>query len=365
VVNDPKGPPGPSGRQPPEYKVYRSRRGPLSGMRPKGGLDSLKPGRRRRREGEPRRPRERKPLSPGRIATWVALVIGAWLLLSLIVFLISAQVEPGVSDSTKNALSSQGTLLTGANILILGSDARTGQSIDKTQQGPSRADSIMLVHAAFGSVHKLSIPRDSYAQIPGHDSQKINAAYALGGAALMVQTVENFLGNGVKINHVVEVDFKDFPKLINALGGVTVDNKTKICSPGFDNYYNGFKLSKGEHRLNGKQALGYSRVRHNPCAPGENDIDRARRQQEVFAAIPRALLRPSTFPRFPLVAWRAPKALKTDMHGPGLLSLFADMASGGSSDTAVLEPSCLGCGPGDSLLVSAGAKADAVKKLGG
>ena len=357
MVNDPKGPP--------EYKVYRSRRSPLSGMRPKGGLDALKPGRRRRKEGEPRGPRDRKPLTPGRIVAWIALAIGAWLLLSLIIFLISAQVEPGVSDSTKKALSSQGSLLTGANILILGSDARTGDSIDKTQPGPSRADSIMLVHAAFGSVHKLSIPRDSYAQIPGHNAQKINAAYALGGGALMVETVENFLGNGVKVNHVVEVDFKDFPKLIDALGGVTVDNKTKICSPGFDNYWKGYNLSKGKHRLSGKQALGYSRVRKNPCAPGENDIDRARRQQEVFAGIPKALLRPSTFPRYPLAAWRAPKALKTDMHGPGLLALFADMASGGTSDTAVLEPSCLGCGPGNSLMVSEGSKADAVKKLGG
>jgi LCP family protein required for cell wall assembly len=368
-MNDPKGPPGPSGKQParpaaqpPEYKVYRSRRSPLSGMRPKGGLGSLRPGRGRRSE---RQPRDRRPLTPGRIVAWIALAIGAWLLLSLIVFLISAQVEPGVSDAAKKALSSQGNLLSGANILILGSDARTGQSIDKSQQGPSRADSIMLVHAAFGSVHKLSIPRDSYAQIPGHDGQKINAAYALGGAALMVNTVENFLGNGVKINHVVEVDFKDFPKLIDSLGGVTVDNKTRICSPGFDNYYNGFKLSKGKHRLSGKQALGYSRVRKNPCAPGENDIDRARRQQEVFAAIPKALFRPSTFPRYPIAAWRAPKALKTDMKGPSLLALFADMASGGSSDTAVLEPSCLGCGPGSSLLVSPGAKADAVRKLGG
>jgi len=223
----------------------------------------------------------------------------------------------------------------------------------------------MLVHAAFGSVHKLSIPRDSYAQIPGHNAQKINAAYALGGGALMVETVEKFLGNGVKVNHVVEVDFKDFPKLIDALGGVTVENKTKICSPGFDNYWKGYNLSKGKHRLSGKQALGYSRVRKNPCAPGENDIDRARRQQEVFAGIPKALLRPSTFPRYPLAAWRAPKALKTDMHGPGLLALFADMASGGTSDTSVLEPSCLGCGPGNSLIVSEGSKADAVDKLGG
>jgi LCP family protein required for cell wall assembly len=353
-VNDRQGPP--------EYKVYRSRRNPLSGLRPSGGLRSLKRPFGRGRQREPGRD---KPLTPGRIVAWIAAGIGIWLLFSLLVFLFSAQIQPGVSDSTKKALSSQGSMLTGSNILLLGSDQRTGESIDKTQSGPSRADSIMVVHAAFGVVRKLSIPRDSYAQIPGHDAQKINASYALGGAPLTVETVESFLGNGIKINHIVEVDFKEFPALVDALGGVTVDNKTKICSPGFDNYWKGYKLSKGEHHLNGRQALGYSRVRKNPCAPNENDIDRTRRQQEVLTAMPKALLKPTTFPKYPLVAWRAPKALKTDLRGPGLLALFADMASGGSPPAEVLEPSCLGCGPGNSLMVSEGAKADAVKKLEG
>lgn len=354
MVNDHQGPP--------EYKVYRSRRGPLSGMRKPSGLGLLKRPFRGRRD---RGPRERKPLSPGRIVAWIAAAIGIWLLFSLVVFMVSAQLESGASDSTKRALSTQGTLLSGSNVLILGSDARTGDSIDKSQSGPSRADSIMVVHVAFGSVRKLSIPRDSYTQIPGHNAQKINASYALGGAPLTIETVQGFLGNGIKINHIVELDFKDFPKLIDALGGVTVDNKTKICSPGFDNYWKGYKLSKGEHHLSGKQALGYSRVRKNPCAPNENDLDRARRQQEVFTAIPKALLKPTTFPKYPLVAWRAPKALKTDMKGPGLLALFADLATGGSAPAEVLEPSCLGCGPGNSLMVSEGAKADAVKKLEG
>ena len=74
---------------------------------------------------------------------------------------------------------------------------------------------------------------------------------------------------------------------------------------------------------------------------------------------------PSTFFRLPLVSWRAPKALKTDMKGPALLALFADIATSGADDTMVLEPSCLSCGPGGTLLVSDGAKADAVSKLEG
>ena len=102
---------------------------------------------------------------------------------------------------------------------MLGSDARTGDSIDESQAGPGRADSIMLLHAAFGSVRKLSIPRDSLAQIPGHGTQKINAAYAIGGAGADDRDGRGFLGNDLEINHVIEVDFEDFPELIDALGG--------------------------------------------------------------------------------------------------------------------------------------------------
>ena len=128
---------------------------------------------------------------------WVALAIAGWLLLSVVVFLISAQTQDGVSPETERALSSSGSLFTGSNILVLGSDARTGESIDESQSGPGRADTIMLVHAAFGSVRKLSIPRDVEVEVPGHGINKINAAYAFGGPALTIETVESFLGNGL------------------------------------------------------------------------------------------------------------------------------------------------------------------------
>ena len=177
---------------------------------------------------------------------WVALAVGGWLLLSLVLFLVSAQIQDGVSDDAKAALSKGGSMLGGTNILVLGSDARTGDSIDESASGPSRADTIMVVHAELGGVRKLSIPRDTEAEIPGHGSRKINAAYALGGPALTIQTVEGFLGNGLKINHLVEVDFKDFPAFIDALGGITVNNKTRICSPPFDNFWKGLHFRKGE-----------------------------------------------------------------------------------------------------------------------
>jgi LCP family protein required for cell wall assembly len=350
-VNDPN--PGP-----PEYKVYRARRRPLAR---RGDLDALKRRLSRVTGREPDVDRERKPITPGRVAKWVALAITGWLLLSLVLFLISAQIQDGISADAKSALSGGGSMLGGSTILVLGSDARTGESIDESSSGPSRADTIMLVHASLGSVRKLSIPRDTEADIPGHGTQKINAAYALGGPALTIKTVEAFLGNGLEINHLVEVDFEDFPAFIDALGGITVNNKTRICSPPFDNFWKGLRFPKGEIELDGTRALGFARVRKNPCAPAEDDRDRAARQQEVLRAIGAQAKSPGTFFRLPWVSWQAPKALKSDMKGPALMGLFAEIATGNGDETDVLEGTC--CDLEGDIQVSAGTRAEAVDRL--
>jgi LCP family protein required for cell wall assembly len=354
--------PQPPPKGPPEYKVYRARKRPFSRLTGGADLEALKRRLSRVKGDEVERPPvERKRITPGRVVKWLALAVLGWLLLSFVLFMISAQVQEGVSDDAKKALSRGGTLLSGSTILVLGSDARTGESIDQSQAGPSRADSIMLVHAALGSVRKLSIPRDTEVDIPGHGINKINAAYALGGPALTIKTVERFLGNGLEVNHLVEVDFEDFPELIDSLGGITVNNKTRVCSPPFDNFWKGLKFRRGEIDLNGRRALGYARVRKNSCAPAEDDRARAARQQEVLRALGAQVKSPSTFFRLPWVSWKAPKALKTDLKGPGLMALFADMATGSSDETAVLEAGC--CINGSNLFVSAGAKRDAVEKL--
>jgi LCP family protein required for cell wall assembly len=343
---------------PPEYKVYRARKRPLS----RGtDLDALRRRLSRVTGREPDEPRDRKPITPGRVLKWLALAVGGWLLLSLVLFLVSAQIQDGVSADAKSSLSKGGSMLGGSNILVLGSDARTGDSIDESASGPSRADTIMIIHAGLGGVRKLSIPRDTRVDIPGHGSQKINAAYALGGPALTIKTVENFMGNGLKINHLVEVDFKDFPAFIDALGGITVNNKTKICSPPFDNFWKGIHFRKGELHLDGERALGYARVRKNPCAPAEDDRARAARQQEVLRAIGAQAKSPGTFFRLPWVSWQAPKALKSDMRGPALMGLFADVATGNSDETDVLQGTC--CDLEGDIQVSPGTRADAVQKL--
>ena len=328
----------------PDYKVYRSRRkGPL---RPGGGgLQALRDrvrGPRGRTPAEQPRPDGPSRITPRRVVKWIAVGVGGWLLLSFLLFMASAQLEGGVSNDAEAALGGNGNFFSGATVLVLGSDERKGDSLDQSQGGPGRADTIMLMRAQLGGVRKLSIPRDASAEIPGHGTGKINGAFSLGGPALMIETVENFLGNGLEIDHLIEVDFEDFPEFIDAMGGITVNNRSKICAPEFDNFYRGFNLKKGERKLNGRRALGFARVRNNPCAPAENDLDRAERQQEVLNGIRGRLLSPSTFIRLPLVSWKAPQTIRTDLRGPGLLALAADIATGGSGETKVLEPAFLG-----------------------
>ena len=340
---------------PPEYKVYKSRRNPFSGLG-SGGLDGL---RRRGRDKGPREPRERGEVTPGRVAKWLAVALAAWLLFSLVLFLISAQLNGGLSPRSERALSGGGSIVTGSNILVLGTDTRTGDSIDKSQTGPARADTIMVLHASLGGFRRLSIPRDAEAEIPGHSVQKINAAYALGGRSLMVETVERYLGNDLKINHLMEVDFKGFPKFVNAVGGITVTAKRRICSPPFDNFYKGLRFKKGENHLNGRKALGWARVRKNKCAPGEDDRDRNARQQQLLAGTRGSLISLRTLFHAPFIAWKAPRAFKTDFHGPGYLALAADAAFGGTGDSIVLRATV----DESSLQVPEGERRDAVDRL--
>jgi LCP family protein required for cell wall assembly len=360
--------PGIADRPPdkPEYKVYRSRRGLLDRLTgPRDQAAQLREAARRRTRrdrGEDREPRERRgPARPlwRRIVKWVAVAVGAWLLLSFVLFMISAQIQKGVSDETKNALSSGGSLLTGSTILVLGSDERPEGTLEPGAAGaPARADSILLMHVGIGSVRRLSILRDSQTDIPGHGTDKINSAYAYGGAALMVETVEQFLGNGLEINHIVEVNFDDFPDFIDALGGIDIELDDCLRSNSFGGKR--LRLSKGEHHLDGKRALQFARVRQNSCAPTEDDRQRAARQQQVMSAIRSQILSPSTFFRLPLVSWEAPQTLRTDLKGPGLMALFTDLMTGGAGKTRILEPFQL-----SPMLVSEEEKADAVDELVG
>src|SRR5688572_7785802 len=131
----------------PDYKVYRSRRGLLDRLAgPRDQVAQLREAARRRAKRERPDDEEREPRGPTkplwrRVLRWVAIAVGAWLLLSFVLFMISAQITEGVSDETEEALSGGGSLLTGSTILVLGSDERPEDTLEPGAAGlPARAD---------------------------------------------------------------------------------------------------------------------------------------------------------------------------------------------------------------------------------
>lgn len=343
---------------PPRYKVYRSGprlfrragaddgRGGLSELRgdaaPADGPPEYKVHRSGRGE-RPSLPRPGRRLSLGRIVGFLLMAVLAWGLVSLVLFLISAQIQrQEVSEEAETALDASGFTLSSPNtILVLGSDARTAENAEPGSQvgGRSRSDSIMLMRIGGGRNATLSIPRDTVVDIPGAGRNKINAAYAIGGPALAIATVKQYLG--IEVNHLVEVDFENFPALIDALGGIDVRTGCVVSriNGGYRNGGYTLRLRRGVNELDGDQALALARTRSNECAPDEDDRTRARRQQQILAAIKAQVVSLETFARLPWVAWQGPKAIRTDMTGPELLGLVGATLGAGQADAAVLRPS--------------------------
>ncbi|MFG2356520.1 LCP family protein [Streptomyces sp. NPDC048521] len=182
----------------------------------------------------------------------------------------------------------------GMNVLLVGTDGR-----DKISEQERRAyrlggqpchctDTMMIVHISDDRERAtvVSLPRDSYADVPAHVDQntgrrhgphpiKLNAAYAEGGPQLTIRTVENM--THVKIDHYLEVDFTTFMRTVDVLGGV------QVCTPTpLKDAYTGLDLAPGTHTLRGGQALQYVRARH---LDGASDLGRMKRQQRFLAAL--------------------------------------------------------------------------------
>jgi LCP family protein required for cell wall assembly len=179
----------------------------------------------------------------------------------------------------------------GQNWLITGSDSRQGLTRAEERQlhtgrdiGGHRSDTILLLHIPSngGRAVLISLPRDSYVQIPGYGNNKINAAYSFGGPALLVKTVEN--NTGLRIDHYMGIGFGGLVNVVNAVGGVNMCVAHRIHDRA-----SGLNLKAGCQTLDGAQALGYVRDRHTFA---QQDLQRVQ-DQRIFL---RALLRKMTSP---------------------------------------------------------------------
>lgn len=173
------------------------------------------------------------------------------------------------------------------NIVLMGVDKRAGDV--------GRSDSLMLAHLSADrkSAYLISFPRDMWVDIPGRGKDKINAAYAYGGTALTVKTLQSMLG--IKVDHVAQIDMEGFVELTDLVGGVTVTNEHAFSREGYD-------FPQGRITLaDGKEALSF--VRERKQLPN-GDLDRAANQRKVVQAIvekgldPKLIANPQSFARF-------------------------------------------------------------------
>jgi LCP family protein required for cell wall assembly len=173
------------------------------------------------------------------------------------------------------------------NFLLLGSDSRGATMGSLANLSGQRSDTIVIVHVPADRAHLsvMSIPRDTWLEIPGYGEAKINAALSLGGVPLAVQTVESLIG--ARIDHVAVVDFAGFKGVTNALGGVDVDNPIE-----FESYHlKGHVFPKGAQHLDGGEALAFARERY---AFADGDFQRVRNQQLIIRALLIGLMHKST-----------------------------------------------------------------------
>lgn len=163
----------------------------------------------------------------------------------------------------------------GLTILLAGIDSELDASTDDFPAA-GRSDALMLVRLTADRQHAyvVSLPRDSWVDIPGHGMDKLNAAYSYGGQPLAVRTVEQL--TDVRIDHVAVVDMAGFRELTDALGGVTITVPEDVTDPHFVSF------PAGTRRFDGAAALAY--VRERQGLP-RGDLDRVRRQQAFLKAI--------------------------------------------------------------------------------
>ncbi|WP_245993001.1 LCP family protein [Xylanimonas allomyrinae] len=214
----------------------------------------------------PQRRRRRK----GRIVALTAALALVLLLAWPVGLLIWANGKIQHTEALSGAAGTPGT-----TYLLAGSDARGSGGIEDETSG-ARTDTIMLLHKpSSGPAALLSLPRDSFVEIPGHGSNKLNAAFSFGGAPLLVQTVEQL--TGLTVDHYVEVGFGGISGVVDAVGGVNLCLDLDV-----DDANSGLQWTKGCHDVDGTTAIAFSRMRY---ADPQGDIGRTDRQRQLINAV--------------------------------------------------------------------------------
>ncbi|MCZ0873485.1 LytR family transcriptional regulator [Peribacillus sp. AS_2] len=194
-----------------------------------------------------------------------AFAYSVWNSLTKTVDTMHTPIDRTTDKRTKDlALSDQEPF----SMLMLGVDERDGD------KGRSDTMIVLTVNPQKKSVKMLSIPRDTRTEIVGHGTQdKINHAFAFGGAKMSMDTVENFLD--IPIDYYMKINMEGFKDIVDVVGGVTVQNDLDFTS-------DGIHFAKGTHTLNGKEALAYSRMRHDDPS---GDFGRQSRQRAIIEAV--------------------------------------------------------------------------------
>lgn len=264
----------------------------------------------RRRASRASRPRRRHPILKFFLVC-IAVMVVTYLVVCVPIDRSIAFEEPEASQVA--AATTPAVPFTPYYVLLLGSDAREGDEI-------SRTDTMILarIDVIANQITMISIPRDTMVEIEGHGTQKINAAYAFGGTAGAISAASKLLN--VPIAHAAIVHFDGVSSLVDSLGGITVDVPVDVYDPD----YTGLEMSAGTYEMDGETALLFSRVRHGFAL---GDYQRQIDQQLVIQAI---VAKARTLPPWQLasVAQSMGSLFDTSLRCYNVLPLFVRMLFG-------------------------------------
>jgi len=252
-----------------------------------------------------RRTRRRRP-----VRRFIGTLLALWLVFLLVTPLIAWTIGTRVDATPAGERPADQP---GTTVLLVGSDARPGVA-------GARTDTMMLMHRpTVGDPVLLSLPRDSLVSIPGRSDNRLNAAFAFGGAPLLVETVE--ANTGIRVDGYLEVGFDGVVDVVDAIGGI------EVC-PAFDidDRDSHLTMSAGCQTVDGTTALGYVRMRKGDP---RGDLGRIERQREVMGAMAREVIHPMTVLN-PVRYWQ--------------LNMAAAQSLGRGEDTGLLDMAAVAAG---------------------